>query len=80
MYIGRAKVSLRNIIEQTSNYLTLPLISDNAAHNSTGAVLIVNVYPVDAKVWYHLGVATVSDFLYEHDWPPHHVPSGLQHS
>ena len=28
MYIGRAKVSLKNIIEQTSDYLTLPLVSD----------------------------------------------------
>eukprot|EP01006_Ploeotia_vitrea_P054234 TRINITY_DN67865_c6_g1_i1.p1 TRINITY_DN67865_c6_g1~~TRINITY_DN67865_c6_g1_i1.p1 ORF type:complete len:639 (+),score=43.72 TRINITY_DN67865_c6_g1_i1:34-1950(+) len=47
MYIGRAKVSLRNIIEQTSNYLTLPLTSDTP--DAEGATLIVNIYPVDSK-------------------------------
>eukprot|EP00993_Chasmostoma_nieuportense_P003205 NODE_393_length_2304_cov_132.810289_g364_i0.p1 GENE.NODE_393_length_2304_cov_132.810289_g364_i0~~NODE_393_length_2304_cov_132.810289_g364_i0.p1 ORF type:complete len:680 (+),score=185.19 NODE_393_length_2304_cov_132.810289_g364_i0:81-2120(+) len=49
MYIGRAKVSLKNIIEQTSNYLTLPLISDIVEHESTQPQLIVNIYPVDSK-------------------------------
>lgn len=47
-YIGRAKVSLRNIIEQTSNYLTLPLVSDVPGVGD-GAQLIVNIYPVDSK-------------------------------
>ena len=49
LYIGRAKVSLKNIIEQTSNYLTLPLISDVANVDGTQPQLIVNIYPVDAK-------------------------------
>lgn len=47
-YVGRAKVSLRNIIEQTSNFMTLPLTSDDG--DSTGTkqpLLIVNIYPVD---------------------------------
>lgn len=50
LFIGRAKVSLKNIIEQTSNYLTLPLVSDTAeALDATQPQLIVNIYPVDAK-------------------------------
>jgi hypothetical protein len=50
MYIGRAKVSLKSVIEQTSNYLTLPLVSDMVV-DTTGSQpqLIVNIYPVDAK-------------------------------
>ena len=49
LYIGRAKVSLKNIIEQTSNYLTLPLVSDIAEIDGTQPQLIVNIYPVDSK-------------------------------
>ena len=49
MYIGRAKVSLKNIIEQTSDYLTLPLISDISDPESPQPQLIVNIYPVDSK-------------------------------
>eukprot|EP01062_Namystynia_karyoxenos_P061376 TRINITY_DN535_c0_g1_i7.p1 TRINITY_DN535_c0_g1~~TRINITY_DN535_c0_g1_i7.p1 ORF type:complete len:736 (+),score=243.74 TRINITY_DN535_c0_g1_i7:118-2208(+) len=49
MYIGRAKVSLKNIIEQTSNYLTLPLSNESGVDGARGAVLVVNIYPVDAK-------------------------------
>jgi hypothetical protein len=49
LYIGRAKVSLKNIIEQTSNYLTLPLVSDLAEVEGTQPQLIVNIYPVDSK-------------------------------
>eukprot|EP01013_Petalomonas_cantuscygni_P009422 TRINITY_DN22245_c0_g1_i1.p1 TRINITY_DN22245_c0_g1~~TRINITY_DN22245_c0_g1_i1.p1 ORF type:complete len:673 (+),score=138.38 TRINITY_DN22245_c0_g1_i1:195-2213(+) len=49
-YIGRAKVSLRNIIEQTSNFMTLPLFSDDASVDGMRGpqpLLIVNIYPVD---------------------------------
>eukprot|EP01006_Ploeotia_vitrea_P062670 TRINITY_DN84209_c0_g1_i1.p1 TRINITY_DN84209_c0_g1~~TRINITY_DN84209_c0_g1_i1.p1 ORF type:complete len:663 (+),score=31.74 TRINITY_DN84209_c0_g1_i1:23-1990(+) len=50
MYIGRAKVSLRNIIEQTSNYLTLPLLTTaDVVDTNQQPVLIVNIYPVDCK-------------------------------
>eukprot|EP01062_Namystynia_karyoxenos_P061372 TRINITY_DN535_c0_g1_i3.p1 TRINITY_DN535_c0_g1~~TRINITY_DN535_c0_g1_i3.p1 ORF type:complete len:698 (+),score=221.80 TRINITY_DN535_c0_g1_i3:159-2252(+) len=49
MYIGRAKISLRNIIEQTSSYLTLPLTNESGVEGGHGAVLVVNIYPVDAK-------------------------------
>lgn len=50
-YVGRAKVSLRNIIEQTSNFMTLPLFSDDSSGDAPFSgpqpLLIVNIYPVD---------------------------------
>ena len=52
LYIGRAKISLKNIIEQTSNYHTLPLSNESPLPVQGGfnAVLIVNIYPVDHQV------------------------------
>ena len=47
-YIGRAKVSLKNIIEQRSQYFNLPLTSTTP--KSDNAFLKVKIYPVDAKV------------------------------
>lgn len=44
LFVGRTKLSLKNIIQQTNNYVTLPLISDNESND--GAVLIVNTFPV----------------------------------
>eukprot|EP00906_Rhabdomonas_costata_P006732 RCo009771 len=44
LFVGRTKLSLRNILQQASNYVTLPLISDNP--DNDGALLIVNTFPV----------------------------------
>eukprot|EP00756_Hemistasia_phaeocysticola_P016647 Hpha_TRINITY_DN15490_c0_g4::TRINITY_DN15490_c0_g4_i1::g.176377::m.176377/K20196/KIF3B; kinesin family member 3B len=49
VYIGRAKVSLKNIIEQTSSYLSLPLSNESQVPGANKAILEVNIYPVDAK-------------------------------
>ena len=42
-------MSLRNIIEQTSNFMTLPLFPDDPTERGVGSqpLLIVNIYPVD---------------------------------
>eukprot|EP00668_Euglena_longa_P029318 GGOE01036664.1.p1 GENE.GGOE01036664.1~~GGOE01036664.1.p1 ORF type:complete len:672 (-),score=199.84 GGOE01036664.1:138-2111(-) len=44
MYIGRAHLHLKNILRLTSNYVTLPLITDRA--DCDGAVLMVTTYPL----------------------------------
>eukprot|EP00992_Anisonema_acinus_P013494 TRINITY_DN8770_c0_g1_i1.p1 TRINITY_DN8770_c0_g1~~TRINITY_DN8770_c0_g1_i1.p1 ORF type:complete len:575 (+),score=209.95 TRINITY_DN8770_c0_g1_i1:216-1940(+) len=44
MYIGRAQLSLKNIIQLASNYVTLPLISDNP--DGDGATLTISTYPL----------------------------------
>ena len=44
IYIGRAHLSLKNIIELTSNYVTLPLVTDR--EDCDGAMLMVSTYPV----------------------------------
>eukprot|EP00659_Diplonema_papillatum_P017222 gene17222-26443_t len=51
MYIGRAKVSLKNIIEQTSKNFKLELSNESGVQVSTKekATLMVKIYPVDAK-------------------------------
>ena len=49
MYIGRAKVSLRNIIEQNSAFFNLPLTNESGVRVTSKATLMVKIYPVDAK-------------------------------
>eukprot|EP00755_Sulcionema_specki_P006434 Sspe_Gene.35470::Locus_17175_Transcript_1_1_Confidence_1.000_Length_2418::g.35470::m.35470/K17914/KIF13; kinesin family member 13 len=49
VYIGRAKVSLRNIIEQTPSYLTLPLTNETRVEGASETCLVVNIFPVDAQ-------------------------------
>eukprot|EP00659_Diplonema_papillatum_P000323 gene323-451_t len=44
-YIGRAKISLRNIIEQVSNYHTLSLSNESNVSDGSHVVLVVNIYP-----------------------------------
>eukprot|EP00667_Euglena_gracilis_P004502 EG_transcript_4523 len=44
MYIGRAHLHLKNILRLTSNYVTLPLVTDRA--DCDGAVLMVSTYPL----------------------------------
>lgn len=44
MYIGRAHLSLKNIIQLNSNYVTLPLITDQ--EDCDGAMLMVSTYPL----------------------------------
>uniref|UniRef100_A0A7S1N5X8 Kinesin-like protein n=1 Tax=Eutreptiella gymnastica TaxID=73025 RepID=A0A7S1N5X8_9EUGL len=44
MFIGRAHLSLKNIIELNSNYVTLPLITDR--EDCDGAILMVSTYPL----------------------------------
>jgi len=43
-YIGRAHLHLKNILQLTSNYVTLPLITDRA--ECDGAMLLVATYPL----------------------------------
>ena len=49
-YIGRAKVSLKNIIDQSSQFFNLPLTNDSGVSSGDDAYLKVKIYPVDAKV------------------------------
>eukprot|EP01059_Diplonema_ambulator_P033735 TRINITY_DN7196_c0_g4_i2.p1 TRINITY_DN7196_c0_g4~~TRINITY_DN7196_c0_g4_i2.p1 ORF type:complete len:424 (+),score=164.20 TRINITY_DN7196_c0_g4_i2:318-1589(+) len=62
MFVGRAKISLKNIIEQTSNYHTLPLSNESKVPNGFNAVLVVNIYPVD-----HQGSADIEKKVAEKD-------------
>eukprot|EP01061_Rhynchopus_euleeides_P003360 TRINITY_DN12621_c0_g1_i1.p1 TRINITY_DN12621_c0_g1~~TRINITY_DN12621_c0_g1_i1.p1 ORF type:complete len:669 (+),score=241.09 TRINITY_DN12621_c0_g1_i1:224-2008(+) len=48
-YIGRAKVSLKNIIEQSSQFFNLPLTNESGVTSGDDAFLKVKIYPVDAK-------------------------------
>eukprot|EP01063_Lacrimia_lanifica_P003313 TRINITY_DN1175_c0_g4_i1.p1 TRINITY_DN1175_c0_g4~~TRINITY_DN1175_c0_g4_i1.p1 ORF type:complete len:660 (+),score=260.82 TRINITY_DN1175_c0_g4_i1:95-1981(+) len=48
-FIGRAKISLKNIIDQTSNYHTLPLSNEANVPGGYNSTLIVNIYPVDQE-------------------------------
>ena len=58
-FIGRAKISLRNIIDQTSSYHTLPLTNESSAEGGYNAVLMVNIYPVDHQVCVALHASSV---------------------
>ena len=44
LFVGRAKLSVRNIIQQVSSYNTLPLVTDNPEND--GAALMVNTFPI----------------------------------
>eukprot|EP01064_Diplonema_japonicum_P000901 TRINITY_DN1059_c0_g2_i1.p1 TRINITY_DN1059_c0_g2~~TRINITY_DN1059_c0_g2_i1.p1 ORF type:complete len:674 (+),score=102.71 TRINITY_DN1059_c0_g2_i1:23-2023(+) len=62
MFVGRAKISLKNIIEQTSNYHTLPLSNEGKVADGYNATLVVNIYPVD-----HQGSADIEKKVAEKD-------------
>eukprot|EP01062_Namystynia_karyoxenos_P080197 TRINITY_DN8604_c0_g1_i1.p1 TRINITY_DN8604_c0_g1~~TRINITY_DN8604_c0_g1_i1.p1 ORF type:complete len:559 (+),score=115.92 TRINITY_DN8604_c0_g1_i1:116-1792(+) len=49
MYIGRARMSLKNIIDQTGHYATLPLYNELGVEGAERAQLVVSVYPIDAQ-------------------------------
>eukprot|EP00667_Euglena_gracilis_P006406 EG_transcript_6461 len=61
LFVGRAKLSLRNIIQQVSSYNTLPLITDNLEND--GAALMVNTFPVVDKERGHIEYETVEEGL-----------------
>eukprot|EP01064_Diplonema_japonicum_P033974 TRINITY_DN6865_c0_g1_i1.p1 TRINITY_DN6865_c0_g1~~TRINITY_DN6865_c0_g1_i1.p1 ORF type:complete len:635 (+),score=135.89 TRINITY_DN6865_c0_g1_i1:103-2007(+) len=48
-FIGRAKVSLKNIIEQSSKFFELPLSNESGINKGDNATLMIKIYPVDAK-------------------------------
>jgi len=61
LFVGRAKLSLRNIIQQVSSYNTLPLVTENP--DNDGAALMVNTFPVIDKERGHIEYDTVEEGL-----------------
>lgn len=61
LFVGRAKLSLRNIIQQVSSYNTLPLVTENP--DNDGAALMVNTFPVIDKEKGHIEYESVEEGL-----------------
>ena len=62
-FLGRAKISLKNIIDQTSSYHTLPLTNESNRPGGFNAVLMVNIYPVDHQVCPHTPHLSTTPFF-----------------